>query len=136
MVGTIPAIVLLRNTLSYLSVYLTNWSAMHAIANIRTKLFSHLQNLSLGFFNRASTGDLIARITNDTQVLYSIVGSSFASAVKDPVTILSMLVVLLFLQPTLTLVSIVVFPVCIVPIVIYGRKVRKSPARFRNITPS
>ncbi len=124
--GAIPAIVLLRNTLSYLSVYLTNWSAMHAIADIRTKLFSHLQNLSLGFFNRASTGDLIARITNDTQVLYSIVGSSFASAVKDPVTILCTLVVLLILQPALTLVSIVVFPVCIVPIIIYGRKVRKS----------
>src|ERR1017187_9468602 len=124
--GAIPAIVLLRNTLSYLSVYLTNWSAMHAIADIRTKLFSHLQNLSVGFFSRASTGDLIARITNDTQVLYSIVGSSFASAVKDPVTILCTLVVLLILQPTLTLVSIVVSPLCIVPIIIYGRKVRKS----------
>jgi ABC-type multidrug transport system fused ATPase/permease subunit len=75
---------LLRNTLAYLSIYLTNWSAMHAIADIRTKLFSHLQNLSLGFFNRASTGDLIARITNDTQVLYSIVGSSFASCRPGP----------------------------------------------------
>jgi subfamily B ATP-binding cassette protein MsbA len=99
---------------------------MHAIADIRTKLFSHLQNLSLGFFNRASTGDLIARITNDTQVLYGIVGSSFASAVKDPVTILCLLGYQLATQPTLTLISIVVFPVCIVPIVIYGRKVRKS----------
>jgi subfamily B ATP-binding cassette protein MsbA len=68
-IGVIPAIMVLRNTLQYLSIYLTNWSAMHAIADIRTKLFSHLQNLSLGFFNRASTGDLIARITNDTQVL-------------------------------------------------------------------
>jgi subfamily B ATP-binding cassette protein MsbA len=99
---------------------------MRAIADIRTKLFSHLQNLSLGFFNRASTGDLIARITNDTQVLYSIVGSSFASMVKDPVTILCLLGYQLATQPALTLISIVVFPVCIVPIVIYGRKVRKS----------
>ena len=125
-IGVIPAIMFLRNTLQYLSIYLTNWSAMHAIADIRTKLFSHLQNLSLGFFNRASTGDLIARITNDTQVLYGIVGSSFASAVKDPVTILCLLGYQLATQPTLTLISIVVFPVCIVPIVIYGRKVRKS----------
>jgi subfamily B ATP-binding cassette protein MsbA len=122
----IPAVVLVRNVLAYLSIYLTNWSAMHAIADIRTKLFGHLQNLSLGFFNLASTGDLIARITSDTQVLYSTIGSSFASAVKDPVTIASTLVVLLIMQPTLTLVSIVVFPACIVPIVLYGRKVRKS----------
>ena len=125
-IGAIPAIMLVRNTLQYLSIYLTNWSAMHAIADIRTKLFSHLQNLSLGFFNKASTGDLIARITNDTQVLYGIVGSSFASAVKDPVTILCLLTYLLAANTTLTLISIVVFPVCIVPIVIFGRKVRKS----------
>ncbi len=125
-IGAIPAIMLVRNTLQYLSIYFTNWSAMHAIADIRTKLFSHLQNLSLGFFNKASTGDLIARITNDTQVLYGIVGSSFASAVKDPVTIICMLTYLLAANTTLTLISIVVFPVCIVPIVIFGRKVRKS----------
>ena len=124
--GTIPAIMLLRNSLAYLSVYLTNWSAMHAIADIRTKLFSHLQNLSLGFFNRASTGDLIARITSDTQVLFSIIGGTFASMVKDPVTILCLLGYQLTMQPTLTLVSVVVFPVCLVPIIIYGRKVRKS----------
>ena len=125
-IGAIPAIMLVRNTLQYLSIYFTNWSAMHAIADIRTKLFSHLQNLSLGFFNKASTGDLIARITNDTQVLYGIVGSSFASAVKDPVTIICMLIYLLAANTTLTLISIVVLPLCIVPIVIFGRKVRKS----------
>ena len=125
-IGAIPAVMLVRNTLQYLSIYLTNWSAMHAIADIRTKLFSHLQNLSLGFFNRASTGDLIARITNDTQVLYGIIGSAFASVVKDPVTILCLLGYQLAIQPTLTLISIMVFPVCLVPIIIYGRKVRKS----------
>ena len=43
-IGTIPVIMLARNTLQYLGIYLTNWSAMHAIADIRTKLFSHLQN--------------------------------------------------------------------------------------------
>lgn len=125
-IGIIPVIMIVRNTLQYLSIYLTNWSAMHAIADVRTQLFSHLQNLSLGFFNRARTGDLIARITNDTQVLYGIVGSSFASAVKDPITIICLLGYQLATNTTLTLISIVVFPLCIVPIVIYGRKVRKS----------
>jgi len=93
---------------------------------VRTKLFGHLQNLSLGFFNRASTGDLIARITNDTVVLYTIIGSSFASMVKDPVTILCLIGYQMAIQPKLTLVSVIVFPACLVPIIIYGRKVRKS----------
>jgi subfamily B ATP-binding cassette protein MsbA len=125
-VGAIPAVMLLRNVLAYSSIYLTNWSAMRAIADIRTKLFAHLQNLSLGFFNRASTGDLIARVTSDTQVLYGIIGGSFSSLVKDPITIVCTLGVLLAIQPTLTLISVIVFPVCVVPIVIYGRKVRQS----------
>jgi ABC-type multidrug transport system fused ATPase/permease subunit len=125
-VAVIPAIMLLRNALQYLSTYLTNWSAMRAIADIRTQLFAHLQNLSLGFFSRASTGDLIARITNDTQVLYGIIGGSFASVVKDPVTIVCLIVYQLATNTTLTLISIVVFPVCILPIIFYGRKVRKS----------
>lgn len=125
-IGAIPAIMLLRNTFQYLSIYLTNWSAMRAIADIRTKLFGHLQNLSLGFFNQASTGDLIARISSDTQVLSGIIGTTFASAVKDPITIVSTLLVVMGIQPTLTVISIIVFPVCLVPIIIYGRKVRKS----------
>jgi len=126
LIGAVPAVMLVRVTLAYLSIYLTNWAAMHAIADIRTKLFRHLQNLSLGFFSKNSTGDLIARITNDTQVLYGIIGITFASSVKDPVTIVCLLGSLLLTQPTLTLISIIVFPVCIVPIVIYGRKVRRS----------
>jgi len=125
-IGIIPVIMLMRNTLQYLSIYLTNWSAMHAIADVRTKLFSHLQNLSLSFFNRASTGDLIARITNDTGALSGIIGGTFASAVKDPITIAILVTFQLSTNTTLTLISIVVLPICIVPIVVFGRKVRHS----------
>ena len=125
-VATIPLIMLVRNTLQYLSAYLTNWSAMHAIADIRTKLFGHLQNLSLGFFNKSSTGDLIARITSDTQILYGIIGNSFASLVKDPVTIVCLVGYQLATDPKLTLISVIVFPLCLVPISIFGRKARRS----------
>jgi ATP-binding cassette, subfamily B, bacterial MsbA len=126
LISLIPAVMLLRVTLGYSSVYLTNWSAMHAIADVRIKLFAHLQNLSLGFFTRNSTGDLIARITNDTTVLYGIIGGAFASMARDPVMIVVTLATLLTLQPKLTIISFVVFPACVVPIMIFGRKVRKS----------
>ncbi|MBW8863753.1 MAG: ABC transporter ATP-binding protein [Verrucomicrobia bacterium] len=125
-VGIIPAIMIVRNLMSYLGIYLTTWSAMHAVTDIRTKLFGHLQNLSLGFFNRTSTGDLIARITSDTQALYTIISASIAALVTAPLTIIAIVGYQLTVQPTLTLVSVVVFPVCLVPIIIFGRKVRKS----------
>ena len=124
--GAIPAVMVLRITLAYLNIYLTNWAAMHAVADVRTKLFAHLQNLSLGFFNRSSTGDLIARITNDTGVLASIIGGAFVSVIKEPVTILALIGYQLTIQPKLTFISIVIFPVCLVPAIIFGRKVRKS----------
>ena len=125
-ISTIPAVMLLRSLFAYLSMYLTNWAALRAVADLRTKLFDHLQNLSLGFFSHARTGDLISRITNDTQILHNVIGGWLASVVKDPVTVLCLLGLLLSQKPMLTLISIVVLPVCLVPIIVFGRKVRKS----------
>ena len=125
-ISTIPAVMLLRSLFAYLSMYLTNWAALRAVADLRTKLFDHLQNLSLGFFSHARTGDLISRITNDTQILHNVIGGWLASVVKDPVTLLCLVAWLISQEPTLALISIVVLPACLVPIIIYGRKVRKS----------
>ncbi len=125
-IATIPAVMLLRGVFAYLSIYLTNWAALRAVADLRTRLFDHLQNLSLGFFSHARTGDLISRITNDTQILHNVIGGWLASVIKDPVTLVCLLAVLISQEPTLTLISIIVLPACLLPIIIYGRKVRKS----------
>jgi subfamily B ATP-binding cassette protein MsbA len=124
--SAIPAVMLLRSLFGYLNVYLMTWSAARAIANLRTLLFEHLQNLPLSFFSKAKTGDLISRITNDTQVLYAIAGNSLAALVRDPITIVVLVSLLLAQQRLLTLISLVVLPICFGPIIIYGRKVRKS----------
>src|SRR5258707_3272170 len=60
-ISAIPAVMLVRCLSAYLNVYLMNWSAMRAIADLRTRLFGHLNELSLDFFGQARTGDLIAR---------------------------------------------------------------------------
>jgi subfamily B ATP-binding cassette protein MsbA len=127
-ISLIPATMLFRAVFGYLGVYMTNWAAVRSVADIRAKLFGHLQNLSLSFFSQAKTGDLISRISSDTQTLYHIMGGSVASMVRDPVTIIAMLCVLLIPedQRVLTLISIVVLPACLIPISIYARRVRKS----------
>src|SRR5882724_10463712 len=126
LVSSIPAVMLVRGVFSYLNIYLVNWAAMRGIADLRTRLFDHLQNLSLDFFSRARTGELISRTTNDTQILYGIIGNSFASIIRDPVTVLVLLAVNLSQQPKLTLLSMVVLPACLIPLNIYSRKARKS----------
>ncbi len=132
--GVLPAVMLLRVILGYLNIYLTTWVAARAVADIRTKLFAHLQNLSLSFFSRNSTGDMISRISNDTAVLYQITGSSFASIVKDPVTIIVLLGIQLALRPSLVIVSLIVMPICVVPMIIFGRKVRRSARKVQGHT--
>lgn len=125
-ISCIPIIMLLRSLFSYLNIYLVNWASTRAVADLRTRAFAHLQSLPLSFFSQSNTGDLISRVTNDTQSLRTIVGSWLATLISDPITIIVMLVLLLSQQPMLTLFSVVALPVCIIPISIYARKVRQS----------
>src|ERR1043166_1572658 len=57
LIAAVPFIMFVRGLLSYLNVYLMSWAAIRAVADLRTRLFDHLQNLSDQFFNRAKTGD-------------------------------------------------------------------------------
>ncbi|MBI5384615.1 MAG: ABC transporter ATP-binding protein [Verrucomicrobia bacterium] len=126
LVGTIPAILLLRGLFGYLNIYLLQWVATRVVTDLRVRLFDHLLRLSAGFFSRANTGELMSRITNDTSTLQQLISYNTATMVKDPVTLLSLLGWLLWLQPKLTLISLLVLPVCALPIVIFSRKVRHS----------
>jgi subfamily B ATP-binding cassette protein MsbA len=123
---TIPLVMGLRCLFAYLNNYLMNWVAMRSIADLQIKLFGHLQDLSLSFFHTARTGELMSRLNNDCTALHNVIATSFASMIKDPISVVSLVCVLLLAQPRLTLISLVVFPLCVVPIVIYGRKARKS----------
>ena len=128
LIALLPLLMIFRNLAGYLNVYLTNWAVSRANADLRTRLFDHLQNLPLSFFSQARTGDLLARVINDVAMLQNVMVNSLASLIKDPLTVIVLLGALLS-QPatrTLTLVSIVVLPVCVVPISIYARKTRQS----------
>jgi subfamily B ATP-binding cassette protein MsbA len=126
LVALIPAVLLLRGVFTYLNVYLLQWAAIRAIADLRIRLFDHLMSLSPAFFGRSKTGELMSRVTGDTGSLQNIISSATSVMVKAPATLLAMLGFLFWKQPQLTLLSLVVMPVCVVPIVIYGRKVRHS----------
>lgn len=131
MVLTIPLVMLARSACAYLNFYLMNWVAIRAIMDLRSSLFARLQGLSMDFFHRSSTGDLISRISNDTHVLHKTISQTLPTLVKDPISLAAFLGILLWKQPRLTAVSLAVIPICVVPIVIYGRKVRRSTAALQ-----
>jgi subfamily B ATP-binding cassette protein MsbA len=126
LVALIPAVIMLRGLFSYLNVYFLQWVSIRAITDLRNRLFEHIMSLSAGFFSRTSTGELMARIMSDTGTLQAIISNATTVIVKDPVTLISLLAFVLWKETRLTLLALVVMPVCMVPIVVYGRKVRRS----------
>ncbi|HUZ06349.1 MAG TPA: ABC transporter transmembrane domain-containing protein, partial [Candidatus Paceibacterota bacterium] len=126
LIGAIPFIMLLRGVFGYMNVYFLQWVSMRAVTDLRTRLFAHLLNLSAGFYTETSSGQLISHVMNDTGALQGVMGGATGVIVRDPITLLSMLGFLLWTQPKLTLITMVAMPLCIIPIVVFGRKVRRS----------
>ena len=87
LVSLIPIVMFLRSLFGYLNVYLMTWCASRTIADLRTKLFNHLQNLPLSFFSQANTGDLISRITSDTQTLQGIFNNAISTITPSKVRV-------------------------------------------------
>ncbi len=132
LVMTIPLAMLLAKIMGYLNTYFLQWAAVRTISDLRTKLFNHLLGLSAGFFNKTSSGELISRVMNDTGALQSIVSGATSVIVRDPVTLVGILSVLLWRQPMMTLISLISLPICMIPIIVYNRKIRKASRGMQN----
>ena len=126
LIAAIPIIMLLRGVCGYLNIYFLQWVSSRTIADLRTRLFAHLLNLSAGFYNDNSSGQLISRVMNDTGSLQNILSGATSVVVRDPVTLISVIALLLWQQPLLTIISITVLPLCMIPIIVYSRKVRRT----------
>ena len=132
LVALIPAVMFLRGLFTYLNNYFLQWAAIRAVTDLRVKLFTHLMNLPAGFFSGTNTGELMSRIINYTAALQNILSNSMATIVKDPATLLGLAIYLILKAPKLTAISMVVLPLCIIPIVIYGRKARRSAGNLQT----
>jgi len=124
-IAFIPGAMLLRGLLTYLNAYMLSWVAIRVANDLRVKLFEHAIRLPMGFFNRTSTGDLTTRIDGAMGVVNTINGS-FATIIRDPITIVVLVVSVIVMQPFLSIATLVVFPICLIPVIIYGRKLRKT----------
>jgi subfamily B ATP-binding cassette protein MsbA len=126
LIALIPLISLLRGITGYLNVYFLQWVGSRAVADLRTKLFAHLLDLSAGFYTENATGKLVSRVMNDTQALQAILTNVTSVIVRDPISLIGVVIFLLLQQPKLTLISVIVLPACIIPVAIYSRKIRRS----------
>lgn len=125
-IASVPVAMLMRGMGAFLSLYCMHWAGTATVHDVRVAIFGHLQRLSLGYFHGARTGDLLSRLINDTVAVQQAVSLGFSTLARDPATIVALVGYLIVMQPRLTTVALVVFPLVVVPIVIYGRKVRRS----------
>ena len=130
-ISSIPVSMFLRGLLSYLNIYLMSWVGVRATSDLRTRLFSHLLGLSMDFFHKTGTGELMSHASN-ISIMQAIITNSLVVIVKEPITVLSLALVLIYSQPRLTLVALLVLPLTLVPFVVYARKVRSSSAAINQ----
>src|SRR6201987_2002348 len=124
--SVIPFIFVLRSLCDYLNSYYMAWVALRLLADIRSRLYSHILRQSLEFFNRERAGNLISRVANDTRTAQTALTGISSDLIKQPLTVISAFAVLIHLDWKFTVVSLFLFPVCMVPIVYYGKKVRRQ----------
>ena len=120
---------LLKGIFNYGQSYLMNFVGLRVIADLREKLYNHLQTLSLSFFTKMPTGILISRITNDVNLIQGSVSSTITGLLKDAFTILFLVGVVFYRDWKLAIVAFVIFPLAIIPIKEFGKRMRKFARR-------
>ncbi|MDX2079318.1 MAG: ABC transporter ATP-binding protein [Terrimicrobiaceae bacterium] len=128
----IPAVMVARGICSYLNAYCLAWVSLRVLRDIRSQLFAHLMSQSLDFFNRAKSGKLISRVLNDTRMAQNALTSIAGDIVKDPIAVITGVVVLVSIDWKFSLTTLVLFPICIIPVAVFGKKVRQAGKAEEN----
>ncbi|NCP65730.1 MAG: ATP-binding cassette domain-containing protein [Paraglaciecola sp.] len=124
MVALVLGIGLVGSVATYFRFYFMIWLGERVSANIRQQVYSHVLTLSPAFFASTRTGEVISRFTSDTTVLQSVVGMGLSMALRAIVTFIGSLILMLFTSHWLTLYVLVAVPVVLVPIRVFGARVR------------
>ena len=95
---------------TYAQTYLVGWVGTRALQDLRERIFSHLQSMSIGFFTRRSPGVLISRMTNDIEALNQLVTTGVVTLLSSVMTLIGVVVILLLLDLKLAVVTFLTFP--------------------------
>jgi ATP-binding cassette subfamily B protein len=104
--------------------YFVSWLGERVVADIRLKVQANLLRLSPGFYEVNSPKEISSRMTSDTAIIENVVGTTVSVALRNTLTGIGGIGMLLYLAPTLTLGLLIGIPLVIAPIVIFGRKIR------------
>lgn len=119
------AIVLVISVGTYFRFYYVSWVGERVVADMRQAVYAQVLRLSPGFFEVTRTGEILSRLTTDTSLLQTVIGSSLSIALRNLLTLIGGLGLLIYTNAQLTGLVALVVPLVVVPIIWYGRKVRR-----------
>src|SRR5206468_3288523 len=128
----IVVIALLRGLFSYAQLSITSRTGYQLVDSLRRELFVHLQRLSLSFHNRARCGELLTKVTGDTNTLKDAFADSALAFTADLLTVIGMLGIMFALNWKLGLMALVPFPVLFFVLSYLYRKIKASAKRQRK----
>ena len=118
-------IILFTSIGAYFRFYMVSWIGERVVADIRIKLYRHLVSLTPSFFEDNLAGEIQSRVTTDTTLLQTVIGSSFSFALRNSLTFVGGLSLMFISNVKLTLIVLIVVPVIVFPLIYFGRKVKK-----------
>lgn len=104
--------------------YLVSWIGERVVADLRKKVFDHLINLHPGFYENNRSSEIQSRLTADTTLLQSVIGSSLSMFLRNALMVIGGIILLFITNPKLTSIVVVALPLVLAPILIFGRRVR------------
>ncbi|SDR09081.1 ATP-binding cassette, subfamily B, MsbA [Virgibacillus subterraneus] len=125
--GAFVIFLVLRPPIEYIRQYLAQWIGNTILYDVRDKLFDHIQKLSLRFYSKTKTGEIISRVIHDVEQTKTFVITGLMNIWLDMITILIAIIIMLTMNVWLTLVSIMLFP-------LYGFSVKYFYGKLRRLT--
>ena len=119
------ALVVVLTIGTYARYYLVSWVGERVSADIREAVFRHLVDLHPGFFEANLPSEIQSRVTTDTTLLQTVIGSSVSIALRNVLMFVGGVTLLVYSNPKLSLVVLACAPVVIAPVILFGRRVRR-----------
>ena len=120
----LPFVAILQGLIGFAGRYFVEWSGTRIITDLRRALFVHIHKLPIQFFSKNRVGELMTRINSDTTLLMGLVNNVIGDIIKDPFSLIGCVVAMIFLDWKLAIIVLFIFPFCLVPIGIFGKRIR------------
>ncbi|MEE4278638.1 MAG: ABC transporter transmembrane domain-containing protein [Halieaceae bacterium] len=121
---------------TFFRFYLVSWLGERVSADLRSDVFRNIVRLHPGFFEDNRSGEIMSRLTADTTVLQTIIGSSMSMALRSALTLTGAVIMMLITNLKLTLIIVATVPAVLLPVLIFGRRVRRLSSSSQDSVAS